>query len=1137
MSIKTSFLNAACLLGTLGFVSGCFGDISYEGRLVPCDEGRCPGDFRCGNDDFCYPDDNFPPCKEVGAKIPCDESGTGGTAGSGGTSGSGGTTGGAGGGGVSGGGSGGGTCEPTGEEVCDGVDNDCVGGIDDGLPTDQECYDGDGVCRMDGLLECQGETGWVCSATRTEPPVAEEDGDVDPLLCDGEDNDCDGETDELNCPCDELGKREPCGSDAGICVSGERECVNDGGGLSWSPCGDRSDGTEYVTKETDDETTCDGRDEDCDGQVDESAASTCDDALDVWSYCKRDSQDPTKNASTQESCADVDQTCVEDEPGEGTCTGVCYWGDTECTGIVRRECSDVGIWAEETCGNACDDTSGIAICVDCVNGDSKCQGEGYELVCAENQWPAAAAACVDQTCTPAFSNQCGGECAPDQTLCNADRPKELMWCDAGVWKKDQTCPSACYGAGYRNAGCVECAPADHKRCQGNEVWLCGDDGTWANGTKWDTCSSVCEDSGGGRAECAGDCVPGKRTCNASKTGYKECDNVGGWSINETCTGQQLCYEEFAGEAECVDCTPGETKCEGNTFKKCGSDGTWNGAGSAAVDCGDTNETCKVESGNAKCGGVCGPTDLQCKDDDTPQTCVDGAWVDAADCASSKSCIDATGTCGGACGPTEKQCKDDDTPQTCVDGAWVDAADCASSKSCIDSTGACGGVCGPTEKQCRDDDTPQTCVDGAWVDATDCPSSRSCVDATGTCGGVCGPTEKKCRDNDTPQTCVDGTWVDATDCATSLSCVDATGTCGGVCGPTQKQCRDDDTPQTCVDGAWVDATDCATNQSCMSASGQCGGVCGPTEIDCVDSRSYKSCSDGAWTSTTTSCTFACDQTQDVCTGSCVPDSTMCENGTSVTTQLTCDDVGGWSIETDCAAQDQTCFNGSCSGSCAHDDYQCDANGNSERCTNGSWGGDQTCTAPDLLCNRASGQCDANPVFNIGNDSSSGGFKSSASNDYLYATPIYVDKNVKALRLGVLTDASSVGGRIKLALYNDQWDGTNHKPHQRLAYTSGFTLGDGAGEHMRTLSPAEELTPGTVYWVAVLVSELSSSGEQVAFVKHTPAKLSLGDGWSGGYVRWGGRAYTATPPWEWIYPDATYTSGTELSIFVEAQEFWK
>ena len=69
-------------------------------------------------------------------------------------------------------------------EICDGVDNDCNGFDDDGLPETQSCSNDNEFGSCEGEATCQGVS--VGSAT---PVPAQE-------ICDFQDNDCDGFADE-----------------------------------------------------------------------------------------------------------------------------------------------------------------------------------------------------------------------------------------------------------------------------------------------------------------------------------------------------------------------------------------------------------------------------------------------------------------------------------------------------------------------------------------------------------------------------------------------------------------------------------------------------------------------------------------------------------------------------------------------------------------------------------------------------------------------------------------------------------------------------------------------------------------------------------------------------------------------------
>ncbi len=81
-----------------------------------------------------------------------------------------------------------GVCGPLPLEICDGADNDCDGEFDEGFELGEPCAEGEGSCRREGLTICALDgAGIICSATPGEP---EEE------LCDGLDNDCDGLIDE-----------------------------------------------------------------------------------------------------------------------------------------------------------------------------------------------------------------------------------------------------------------------------------------------------------------------------------------------------------------------------------------------------------------------------------------------------------------------------------------------------------------------------------------------------------------------------------------------------------------------------------------------------------------------------------------------------------------------------------------------------------------------------------------------------------------------------------------------------------------------------------------------------------------------------------------------------------------------------
>ncbi len=290
---------------------------------------------------------------------------------------------------------------PDATEICDGVDNDCDGAVDEDDASDASSWyaDADG----DGYGDA-GSTTAACSVPSgyTADDTDCDDGDAavspgDDELCDGIDNDCDGDVDEDSAVDAATWYADADGDGYGDAGSTAVACSAPSGHVSDdTDCDDTTADAHPAATES-----CDGIDNDCDGAVDE------DDAVDAstW-YADADGDGYGDAASTTAACSEpsgytADATDCDD--GEAAvnpaATESCDAIDNDCDGSVDEDsAADAATWYADGDGDGYGDAASTTVSCEGPTGyvatDTDCD-DGAAAVS-----PAATESCdgVDNDC-------------------------------------------------------------------------------------------------------------------------------------------------------------------------------------------------------------------------------------------------------------------------------------------------------------------------------------------------------------------------------------------------------------------------------------------------------------------------------------------------------------------------------------------------------------------------------------------------------------------------------------------------------------------------------------------------------------------------------------------------------------------
>ncbi len=279
---------------------------------------------------------------------------------------------------------------PGGLELCDGLDQDCDGAIDEDARDAPRWYadeDADGYGDPYTVESaCEAPAGWLDASGDCE----DDDAAIFPGAserCNGEDDNCDGDVDE-GVPLDPpLWYLDADGDGYGTIEASILVCLPPEGYVD--NAGDCDDASAATHPDADE--YCDELDDDCDGEVDEDAVDPSSFYADVDGDGWGDDADvvqsctaPDGRVSEPGDCADADLTIF---PGADE---VCDTIDQDCDGVVDEDATDTTIFYPDADGDghgepsaslaACDEPAGwSSVADDCDDTDAAVSPSALEV--------------------------------------------------------------------------------------------------------------------------------------------------------------------------------------------------------------------------------------------------------------------------------------------------------------------------------------------------------------------------------------------------------------------------------------------------------------------------------------------------------------------------------------------------------------------------------------------------------------------------------------------------------------------------------------------------------------------------------------------------------------------------------------
>jgi hypothetical protein len=655
------------------------------------------------------------------------------------------------------------------QETCDGLDNDCDDAVDEDFENLGDCCSvGLGVCQDDGYFVCSEDGfGTVCDAVAQEPT--------------GRDNNCNNLDEDCNGVADNNYVSSPTECGIGICASnGQKQCVQ-GQEIDSCEAGDPSD-----------ELCSDQLDNDCDSYTDCADADCSLDSVCIPD-CSQDSDCGTDSLVGEPYCVEGNLYQLEGIytcHNPGTLDAYCDYDEDPIIDLCDYGCAEGDCLPEPECfddDDCSEDYTGEAYCYD---GDA--YHNVYTYTC-EN--PGLQNAFCDEDITQEKDEECAYQCIGGR--CTDDSCDDDSECGINGYTGNKYCVDGDLFQDYRT---YECKEPDTGICTVDSVNYCYHED---EPDKLEECAFGCEE---------GACI---ETCEIDE----DCND------EIFCNGEETCVEGYCEAGESPDCDD-ENECT-NDYCSSETDSCVNNPAEYGTECGESRDcqenTCEnryllifpadlhdfcdgegvcleysCESTGSECNTQCGAT---CESSEDCQCIGETGCYDADEDGNYDDFVDYTsyGICNACacdineeqpCGKTVTVDDNERCPDSCEHGE---------TRACYKREGVCTGA-------------TETCVEGQWsgCDYEDIPDygTEICDGKDNDCDGItdenqdnlaltqqCGQTDIGACSYGT-QTCVDGSW----------------NSCSGAVYPVTEVCGND------AD----DDCDGNINNGCGSSSGSSGG---------------------------------------------------------------------------------------------------------------------------------------------------------------------------------------------------------------------------------------------------------------------------------------------------------------------------